>query len=97
MKLANQDLAAGMSLTDKQFGTLAKGAFALAQATGTDVKTGLETMNDAMLTGRTRALSLLTGKIDLIKAEEDYAKSLGSTTEHLTAEGKLEAAREAIL
>src|SRR6185369_10969846 len=38
MKSANQDLAAGLNLTDAQFGTLAQGAFALAQATGTDVK-----------------------------------------------------------
>lgn len=97
MKTVNQDLAAGMRLTDAQFGTLSKGAFALAQATGTDVKSAFDTMNDAMLTGRTRALALLTGKIDLEQAEEAYAKSLGSTREHLTEEGKLEAARVAIL
>ncbi len=97
MKTANQDLAAGMALTDKQFGTLAKGAFALAQATGGDVKTGLDTMNDAMLTGRTRSLALLVGKLNLTKAEEDFAKGLLSTAEHLTEEGKLEAARVAIL
>lgn len=97
MKTATQDLAAGMNLTDKQFGTLAKGAFALAQATGTDVKTALDTMNDAMLTGRTRALALLTGKINLSAGEEKLAKDLQSTAEHLTEEGKLEAARAAIL
>jgi tetratricopeptide (TPR) repeat protein len=97
MKTANQDLAAGMNLTDQQFGTLAKGAFALAQATGGDVKTGLDTMNDAMLTGRTRALALLTGKINLTDSEQKYAQSLLSTADHLTEEGKLEAARAAIL
>jgi len=97
MKLATQDLAAGLNLTDQQFGTLSKGAFALAQATGGDVATALETMNDAMLTGRTRALALLTGKIDLEKAETNFAKSLGVTREHLSEEGKLEAARAAIL
>lgn len=97
MKTATQDLAAGMNLTDKQFGVLAKGAFALAQATGTDVKTALDTMNDAMLTGRTRALALLTGKIDLQAAEEKYAKSIGTTADHLSEEGKLEAARAGIL
>lgn len=97
MKTASKDLTAGMGLTDKQFGVLAKGAFALAQATGTDVKGALDTMNDAMLTGRTRALALLTGKIDATKAEEDYAKSLGTTADHLSAEGKIEASREAIL
>jgi hypothetical protein len=97
MKTATQDLAAGLNLTDQQFGTLAQGAFALAQATGGDVATALETMNDAMLTGRTRSLALLTGKIDLEKAETAFAKSLGATREQLSEEGKLEAARVAIL
>lgn len=97
MKIANKDLTAGLTLTDAQFGTLAKGAFALAQATGTDVKTALDTMNDAMLTGRARALALLTGKIDVTAAEEKFAASLGKSREHLTEEGKLEAMRAAIL
>jgi len=97
MQVASRDLAAGMNLTDEQFGLLAKGAFALAQATGTDVKQALDTMNDAMLTGRTRALALLTGKIDTAAAEEKYAKSLGVTKDALTEAGKLEAGRAAIL
>lgn len=97
MKIASQDLAAGMNLTDSQFQTLSKGAFALAQATGTDVKQALDTMNDAMLTGRTRSLAMLTGKIDLAAAEEKFAASLGTTSDRLSAEGKLEAARAAIL
>ncbi len=97
MKKVNQDLAAGMRLTDQQFGTLAKGAFALAQATGTDVKTAFDTMNDAMLTGRTRALAELTGKVNLTDSEKKYAASLSTTAEHLTDEGKLEAARATVL
>jgi hypothetical protein len=97
MKATNRDLAAGMTLTDAQFSTLAKGAFALAKATGVDVKDALETLNSAMLTGRTRAVAMLTGKIDLAEAERKYADSLGITVEHLTAEEKIEAARIAIL
>lgn len=97
MKTVNQDLAAGLNLTTAQFGTLATGAFALAKATGVDVKSAFDTMNDAMLTGRTRSLALLTGKIDLAAAEERYAKTLGTTAEHLTSDGKMEAARVAIL
>lgn len=97
MKLANKDLTAGMVLTDAQFGTLAKGAFALAQATGGSVKDGLDAMNDAMLTGRTRAVALLTGKIDLVAAEEKFAARLGTTKDKLSEEQKLEADRAAIL
>jgi hypothetical protein len=97
MKRVNQDLAAGMNLTEQQFGTLSKGAYALAKATGIDVKQALDTMSDAMLTGRTRSLALLTGKISQTAAERDFATSLMSTAEHLTDEGKLEASRVAIL
>lgn len=97
MKLVNSDLAAGMELTDQQFRDFADGAFALAQATGDDVTTALETMNDAMLTGRTRSLQMLTGKIDLTAAEDKFAASLGTVAEKLSAEEKLEAARLAIM
>lgn len=97
MKSVNADMAAGMKLTDDQYKTLAQGAFSLAQATGVTVKEAFDRMSDAMLTGRVRAVQLLTGKIDLAAAEQDYAKKLGTTVDHLTAEGKMEADREAIL
>jgi hypothetical protein len=97
MKITNEQLGAGLRLTEKDMGTLAKGAFALAQATGGDVKTALETMSDAMLTGRTKGLALLTGKINLTDAEKKFAASLGASAEQLTEEGKLQAARAQIL
>lgn len=97
MKTVNQDLAAGLRLTDGQFATLAKGAFSLAQATGGDVAEGLETMNDAMVTGRARAIALLTGKVNLEAAEEKFARSLGKTRDNLTEEGKIEADRIGLL
>lgn len=97
MKRANADLAAGMNLTDGEFSTLSKGAFALAQATGGSVKDALDTMSDAMVTGRAKAVALLTGKVDLKAAEEAFARSLGVTVDELSAEGKLQADRQAIL
>ena len=97
MKTVNQDLAAGLQLTDGQFSTLAKGAFALAQATGGDVATALETMNDAMVRGQPRTLAALTGKVNLEAAEAKFAKSLGKTKDNLTEEGKIEADRIGIL
>lgn len=97
MKTVNQDLAAGMKLSDTQMASLAQGALALSKATGQNVTDALGSMNDAMLTGRTRSIALLTGKIDLKTAEEAYAKSLGGTIDQLTAEGKQEADRQAIL
>ena len=97
LKMVNQDLATGMNLTDSQFRQMAEGAFALAQATGGDVASALETVNRAMLTGQTRQVQLLTGKIDLTKAEQELAESLGVTVDHLSQEGKLQAARTGIL
>lgn len=97
MQRTNKDLAAGLNLTDAQFGTLAQGAFALAKATGGTTTEALSTMSDAMITGRAKAVALLTGKIDLKAAEESYAASLGGTADQLTAEQKIEADRIAIL
>lgn len=97
IKIINQDLAAGMNLTDAQFRTMADGAFALAQATGGDVKEALDQVNQAMLTGQVRSIAALTGKIDLAQAEQDFAAKLGTTADRLTQEGKTLAARNAIL
>ena len=97
MKTVNKDLSAGLNLTAEQFKTLAKGAFSLAQATGSDVAGGFETMNRAMLTGQTRAIALLTGHVDLEKAQKRYADSIGLSVEQLTEEMKLQAKRQAIL
>lgn len=97
MTRVNQDLAAGLVLTEEQYRTLTRGAFALAQATGGDVKSALDTMSDALLTGRTRSVAMLTGKIDLERAESAYAATLGVAREQLSETGKLEAARVGIL
>ena len=97
MKRANENMAAGLNLTEDQFKTLSEAAFALAKATGTDVTSALNTMSDAMITGHAKGLQLLTGKIDLKKAEQDYADSLEGTGRQLTAEGKLEVDRQAML
>ena len=96
MKRANQDLAAGLNLSEDQFRTLSDAAFALAKATGTDTAAALDKMSDAMVTGRAKGLQLLTGKIDLKAAEQAYADSLEGTGRQLTAEGKLEVDRQTI-
>ena len=96
MKRANQDLAAGLNLSEDQFRTLSDAAFALAKATGTDTAAALDKMSDAMVTGRAKGLQLLTGKIDLKAAETAYAESLEGTGRQLTAEGKLEVDRQTI-
>lgn len=97
IKVANADLAAGVDLTDKQFRTMANGAFALAQAKGIDVKQALDDVNDAILKGQARGVQYLTGRIDIAAAEDTFATSLGTTADRLNDEGKAQAARIAIL
>jgi hypothetical protein len=97
MQRANENMAAGLNLTEAQFKILADGAYALAKATGTDTKDALDKMSDAMVTGRTKGIALLTGQLDLKAAEAEYADHLRGTGQELTAEGKLEVDREAIL
>ena len=97
MQRANANMAAGLALTDEQMTSLAKGAWALGKAMGIDAGDAMDRLSMAMVTGRTRGIALLTGKIDLTDAEQKFAKSLGTTTDHLTAEGKMESTRQAIL
>jgi hypothetical protein len=97
MKAVNADLAAGLRLSEGQYRTLAEGAFALAQATGTDVTAAMAQMSEAMRTGRTRAVELLTGQVDLERAEKTYAAQLGTTRDRLTEQERLYAAQQAIL
>jgi uncharacterized YccA/Bax inhibitor family protein len=97
MQRVNKDLAAGLDLTDDQFKALGEAAFALANATGVSVTQALDTMNDALIKGKPKALEALTGVIDLKQAEEEYAKSLGGTAKDLTDEARLYADRKAMM
>lgn len=97
MRRANQNMAAGLSLTAGQMKTMTDGAFALSKMTGGDVSESLDKMSAAMVTGRVRGVQMLTGKIDLAAAEQVYADKLDTTTDHLTTQGKQAAIQEAIL
>jgi hypothetical protein len=97
MKTANEQMAAGLVLSEGDMKTLAAGAFNLAQATGSDVKEGLDQMSAAMVTGNAKSVALLTGKLDLESAERRYALSLGKTREELTPAEGLYARQQAIL
>jgi hypothetical protein len=97
MTRINQNLSVGLNLSADKMKILADGAFTLAKATGGDAKTALDSLSDAMVTGRVRSIQLLTGKIDLAGAEQAYADKLGTTVDHLTQEGKQAAIQEVIL
>lgn len=96
IKNVSSDLTAGLHLTTDQYSLMGQAAFALAKATGKDEAEAFQTVNDALLTGRARGLAYLTGKIDMTAAEQNFAAKLGTSVNQLSAEGKLQAQREAI-
>jgi hypothetical protein len=97
MLRVNQNLAAGLNLTGGQMDILTNAAYALSKAQKIDVAEAFDRVSNAMVTGRVRAIQLLTGRIDVTEAEERFAKSIGKTADHLNEAGKVEALRSAIL
>lgn len=92
-KAAQMDLA----LTSQEFATLAGFADQLGDATGTDAAEGLNTLVQALATGRTKALELAIGIIDNEQVWQKYANVIGKTKDKLTEVEKAEAIREEAL
>ena len=90
-------LSAGVKLTADDFGTLGQAAFVLQNRGLGTTKEMLELVSNAMVTGRTRALAMATGVVDVGDAEDNFAKSLGVTASQLSLSGKAEAHRIAVL
>lgn len=97
MKSSSHLLSAGVKLTAEDFGTLGSAAFVLQNRGLGGTKEMLDLVSTAMVTGRTRALSMALGVIDAGDAEADYAKTLGITKDQLSASGVAEAKRIAIM
>lgn len=90
-------MSSGMKLSTDDARIMGEAARAMGKATGTDAANGLSTLSSALLTGRTRSLAMAGIVVDLKKAQEDFARSIGTTASELNAEGVLEAKRIAIL
>ncbi|HMF88739.1 MAG TPA: hypothetical protein VK575_11730 [Gemmatimonadaceae bacterium] len=90
-------LSAGVRLTADDFGTLSQAAFVLQNRGLGGTKEMLDIVSDAMVTGRTRALAMALGVVDVGDAEADYAKKLGVSASMLSDTAKVEAKRIAIL
>jgi hypothetical protein len=97
METTSRLLTTGMKLTEDQTRLMGQAAREMGKATGTDAADGLQILSTALTTGRTRSLAMAGIVVDLKKAEEDFAKSLGTTADQLNKEGKLEADRIGIL
>lgn len=97
MKTTMRAMSAGVKLTGDDMTVLGETARAMAKATGGDASDSLQTLSNAMTTGRTRALAMAGVIVNVHEAEEKFAKSLGVTTTQLNEAGKLEAHRIGIL
>jgi hypothetical protein len=95
MRGANQALLQGLS--PEQFKTVAAAADTLGDAVGVGTKEAMEALAVAAATGNERLAKQFGIVIDNKKAEEEFAKSIGTTADQLSELGKREAARLGIL
>lgn len=97
MESTTRLLGSGMKLNAEQASLMGAAARELGKATGGDAVSGLETLSNALTTGRTRQLQMQIGLIDVAAGEEKFAASIGTTKDQLNATGLLEGKRLAIL
>jgi hypothetical protein len=97
MKGTTRLLSSGLKVTADDLNLMAKVAREVGKATGEDAASGLNVLSSAMLTGNARSLKRYGIQIDLVKAEKEFRQSLGGTTAALSAAGKLEVNRIAVL
>lgn len=97
MKTVAGNLAAGLQLTNDEYSTLARGAFALAQTGTMDVAEAFAAMNEAMLTGKSTRLGAIIDINALKDADDAYATAHHTVVKELTEGEKIEANREGIL
>ncbi len=97
LEFANRALQTGAIKTAKGFETVTSAARVLSRQGLGPVPSILNTINQALSTGRARSLQYLTGVVDLKGAEEQYAKSIGRTRSELSAQQKIQADRIAIM
>lgn len=97
MQTATHLLSTGVKMGASDFQTLGTAAAVLADRGLGSTAEMMKVISDAMVTGKTRALSMKLGVIDLGDAAENYAKTLGVEAEMLSEAGKAEAARVQVM
>lgn len=84
----NKGAELGLKLSGEQFANVAAQAHQMAIATGTDGAEALNKLITGLALGKTRALDMAGVIIDADKAHQDFAKSIGTTADQLSDEGK---------
>lgn len=95
LKEANQAAQAGIS--PEGFVAVAEAADRLGDVVGKSIPEALADFTQAMTSGNVKSLQQYGIVVDLKKAQDDFAKSIGTTADMLNRTGQLEAARNAIL
>lgn len=96
LQFANKALSTGAIKSAQDFGTVTAAARLLSREGFGPVESQLSSIQQALTTGRVRALQYQIGIIDLKTAEDKYAKSIGTTRDQLSAQGRLHADQIAI-
>ncbi len=97
MKTSSRLLSANVKLNAEDFGVLGQAAFVLQNRGLGGTKEMMDLVSNAMVTGRTRSLAMALGVQDNAAAQEKFAKSIGKTTEELTASERVLATRTAVM
>lgn len=97
MKDASKLLSTGALKNADDFETLGATAHALAGRGFGETEEVLNKLTNALETGRTKSLDLMGVHVDLKKAEDQYAASIGTTRENLDKAHKLYADQIAIM
>lgn len=96
-KDASKLLQGRVKLTTQEFSTLGQAAFVLQNRGLGGTKEMLDLVSQALLTGRTRALAMSLGVIDLGDANLNYARTHDIVGRSLSATEKAEAARTQVM
>jgi len=97
MGSAARVMQAHVKLSADEFTTLGEAAFVMANRGLGSVESNLETINNALITGRTRSLAMKLGVVETKDATEEYARSLGKAKEDLSQVEHAEANRLAVM
>lgn len=97
MQTTSRALSAGVKLNADDMKLLGETARAMGKATGTDAARGLDTLSNALATGRVRGLQMAGITVNLRKEQERLALAYGVSVKDLSTMQRLEASRNAIL
>lgn len=96
-EIATKMLSTGVELTGAQYKTLTEASVVLANRGFGTTEEALNKLSVALETGKIKGAAKMLGVIDAKGAELDYQTALGTGVDKLTAVGKAEATREALL